>query len=187
MTMLYGGRTICYIYNTRSVKQKLQPGEPYPVTYHSLERIMLKEEEEEIDITNITCNNNSPTLIISTIKARRETSRQLLQTRVTDEIIPPTNPGAYRGTTHNALEIHRAMQLAWKRYKLAQAATKKMIMHAFKDSHFLELQDDNGDIVGYIAIELFKHLMDQYAQPEDVADQVTALHKLLEQDFDPNE
>ena len=59
-------------------------------------------------------------------------------------------------------------------------------MHAFKDYHFLELQDDNGDIVGYIAIEL-EHLMDQYAQPEDVADQVTALHKLLEQDFNPNE
>ena len=30
-----------------------------------------------------------------------------------------------------------------------------MIMHAFKDYHFLELQDDNGDIVGYIAIEQF--------------------------------
>ena len=173
---------------------------------------MLKEIEEEIDLTGITRNNSSPTLIISTTKARREISRQL-QTRVcadphtydhgrsyivwndsdwlrkrqvTDEIIPPTNPGAYRGTTHNALEIHRGAQLAWKRYKLAQAATKKMIMHAFKDYHFLELQDDNGDIVGYIAIEL-EHLMDQYAQPEDVADQVTALHKLLEQDFNPNE
>ena len=35
-----------------------------------------------------------------------------------------------------------------------------MIMHAFKDYHFLELQDDNGDIVG----------LDQYVQPEDVAD-----------------
>ena len=30
-----------------------------------------------------------------------------------------------------------------------------MIIHAFKDYHFLELQDDNVDIVGYIAIELF--------------------------------
>ena len=29
--------------------------------------------------------------------------------------------------------------------------------------------------------------MDQYVQPEDVADQVTILHKILEQDFDPNE
>ena len=127
---------------------------------------MLKEIGEEIDLTGITRNNSSPTLIISTTKARREISRQL-QTRVcadphtydhgrsyivwndsdwlkkrqvTDEIIPPTNPGAYRGTTHNALEIHRGAQLAWKRYKLAQAATKKMIMHAFKDYHFhLEL------------------------------------------------
>ena len=60
----------------------------------------------------------------------------------TDKIIPPTNPGAYGGTTHNALEIHKAKQLAWKRYKSAQAATKKMIMHAFKDYHFLGLQDD---------------------------------------------
>ena len=48
-------------------------------------------------------------------------------------------------------------------------------MHAFKDYHFLELQDDNdiGDIAGYTAIELFEYLMDQYVQPEDVADQVT--------------
>ena len=62
-----------------------------------------------------------------------------------------------------------------------------MIMHAFKDYHFLELQDDNGDIVGYTAIKIFDHLMDQYVEPEDVADQVTVLHKMLEQDYDPNE
>ncbi|OEU11961.1 hypothetical protein FRACYDRAFT_245085 [Fragilariopsis cylindrus CCMP1102] len=48
----------------------------------------------------------------------------------------------------------------------------KMIMHAFKDYHFLELQDDNGDIVGYTAIKLFDLLMDQYVQPEDVVDQI---------------
>ena len=42
---------------------------------------MLKEIEEEIDLTGITRNNSSPTLIISTTKARREISRQL-QTRV---------------------------------------------------------------------------------------------------------
>ena len=174
---------------------------------------MSKEIEEEIDLTDITCNNSPPTLI-SITKARREISQQL-QTRVvcadpqthdhghsyivwdnsdwlkkrqvTSQIIPPTSPGVYGGHTYQLLEIHKASQLAWRRYKLAQAATKKMIMHAFKDYHFLELQDDNGDIVGYIAIELFDHLMDQYVQPEDVADQVTILHKILEQDFDPNE
>ena len=45
----------------------------------------------------------------------------------------------------------------------------------------------NGDIIGYTAIELFDHLMNKYVQPEDVADQVTALHKILEQDYDPKE
>ena len=59
-----------------------------------------------------------------------------------------------------------------------------MIFHAFKDYHFLKLQDDNGDIIGYTAIELFDHLLDQYVQPEDVADQITALHKILEQTYD---
>ncbi|OEU06232.1 hypothetical protein FRACYDRAFT_255587 [Fragilariopsis cylindrus CCMP1102] len=173
---------------------------------------MSQEIDETIDLTDITRNDSPPTLI-SITKARREISRQL-QTRVcadpqtqdhghsyivwsnsdwlkkrqvTSQIMPPTNPGIYGGNTHQLLEIHKTATLAWRRYKLAQAATKKMIMHAFKDYHFLELQDDNGDIVGYTAIELFDHLMDQYVQPEDVADQVTALHKILEQDFDPNE
>jgi hypothetical protein len=50
-----------------------------------------------------------------------------------------------------------------------------------------ELQDENGDIMGYTAIKLFDHLVDQYVQPEDVADQITALHKILEQSYDPNE
>ena len=121
----------------------------------------MKETEEEIDLTTITCNVIQPTLL-SINRARREISRQL-QTRVCadpathdhghsyivwDEadwlkkrevgnaIVPPTNPGEYGGTTHNAHEIHKARLLAWKRYKLAQAATKKMIMHAFKDYHF---------------------------------------------------
>jgi hypothetical protein len=111
----------------------------------------------------------------------------LKKRQVTSQIVPPTNPGAYGGTTHQLLEAHKAKQLAWKRYKLAQSATKKMIMHAFKDYHFLELQDENGDIVGYSAIELFDHLMEQYVQPEDIADQLTALHKILEQAYDPNE
>ncbi|OEU18651.1 hypothetical protein FRACYDRAFT_236930 [Fragilariopsis cylindrus CCMP1102] len=172
----------------------------------------MKETEEEIDLTAITRNAIQPTLL-SINRARREISRQL-QTRVcadpathdhghsyivwdatewskkrlvTSQITPPTNPGEYTGATHNAHEIHKAKLLAWKRYKLAQAATLKMIMHAFKDYHFLELQDNNGDVVGYTAIELFQHLMDQYVRPEDVADQVTALHKVLEQQYDPTE
>jgi hypothetical protein len=65
---------------------------------------------------------------------------------VTDLVNPPTNPGTYGGTTHNALEVHKAAALAWKRYKEAQSATKTMIMYAFKPHHFLELEDDNGDI-----------------------------------------
>jgi hypothetical protein len=172
----------------------------------------MKETEEEIDLTTITCNIIQPTLL-SITRARREISKQL-QTRVcadprthdhghsyivwddvdwlkkreiTHVIVPPTNPGEYTGATHNAHETHKTKLLAWKRYKLAQAATKKMIMHAFKDYHFLELHDSNGDVVGYTAIELFQHLMDQYVQPEDVADQVTALHKVLEQQYDPTE
>jgi hypothetical protein len=100
----------------------------------------------------------------------------------------PTNQprSIWRDHTPTA-RTHKAKQLAWKRYKLAQAATKKMIMHAFKDYHFLELQDEDEDIVGYSAIELFDHLMDQYVQPEDVANPITALHKILEQPYDPNE
>jgi hypothetical protein len=31
-------------------------------------------------------------------------------------------------------------------------------MHAFKEHNFLELQDDNGDVIGYMAIKLFEHL-----------------------------
>ena len=56
-----------------------------------------------------------------------------------------------------------------------------MVMHAFKDYHHsLELQhDDNGDIAGYTAVELFDHLMNQYVQLEDVVDQITALQKIL--------
>jgi hypothetical protein len=164
---------------------------------------------EEIDPTDITRNNSQPTLI-SITKARREISRQLQswvcedpatkdhgqsylvwdssdwfkKRQVTTTIVPAPNPGVYyAGTTHLALEVHKTATLANNRYKEAEAeaAAKKMLMHAFKEHHFLELQDDNGDIIGYTAIELFEHLINQYVQPEDVADQVTELHKQLEQ------
>jgi hypothetical protein len=62
-----------------------------------------------------------------------------------------------------------------------------MITHAFKDYHLLWLQYGNGGIVGYTVIELFDHLMELYVQAQDVADQVTALHKILKQPYDPNE
>jgi hypothetical protein len=110
---------------------------------------MSKTVDEEIDLTDINRNNSKPTLI-SINKARREISRQLQpcvcadphthdhghsyivwsdsewikKRQVTEPIVPPTNPGAYRGTTYQLLEAHQAKQLAWKRYKLAQGATK---------------------------------------------------------------
>jgi hypothetical protein len=88
--------------------------------------------EEEIDLTDITRNNSTPT-IISITKARREISRQLQsrvctdphthdhehsyivrgssdllkKRQVTSQIVPPTNPGAYGGTTHQLLEALR--------------------------------------------------------------------------------
>ena len=169
-------------------------------------------KEEEIDLTGITRNDGTPTLT-SITKAKREIGRQLQnkvcadpsskehgqsyliyddiewlkKKGVTDVVKPPTNPGTYGGTSHNALEVHKAVVLAWKRYKEAQSATKTMIMYAFKPHHFLELEDDNGDIIGFTAIELFDHLMDTYVQPEDVADQINALHKDLEQKYNPTE
>jgi hypothetical protein len=169
-------------------------------------------KEEEIDLTGITRNEGTPTLSNIT-KAKREIGRQLQnkvcadpdskdhgqsyliyddvewlkKKAVTDVVKPPTNPGTYSGTSHNALEVHKASVLAWKRYKEAQSATKTMIMYALKPHHFLELEDDNGDIIGFTAIELFDHLMYTYVQPEDVADQITALHKDLEQKYDPTE
>jgi hypothetical protein len=158
---------------------------------------MSSTKEEKIDLTDITRNNSQPTLI-SITKARREISRQLqsrvcadLETgqsylvweeadwlkkrQVTAPLVPSPNQGVYSGTTHNALEVHRTAILAYKRYKEAQVAAKKMIMHEFKEHHFLELQDDNGDVIGYTALKL------------DIADQVTELHKQLEQAYDPTE
>jgi hypothetical protein len=137
---------------------------PFQFSARGIVRTTMSTTEEEIDLIDITRNNSMPALI-SITKASREISRQLqsrvcadLQThdhghsyivwsnidwlkkrQVTSQIIPPTNPGAYGGNTHQLLEIHKTRQLALKRYKLAQAATKKMIMHAFKDYHFLEL------------------------------------------------
>ncbi|OEU09757.1 hypothetical protein FRACYDRAFT_248014 [Fragilariopsis cylindrus CCMP1102] len=63
----------------------------------------------------------------------------------------------------------------------------KVILSTKQQGDTKQHTDDNGDIVGYTAIELFDHLMNKYVQPKDVADQVTALHKILKQDYDPNE
>jgi hypothetical protein len=91
--------------------------------------------EEEIDLTDITRNNSTPTHI-SITKARREISRQLQlmvcvdphthdhghsyivwsnsewikKRQVKEPIVPPTNPGAYGGTTHQLLEALKAKQ-----------------------------------------------------------------------------
>jgi hypothetical protein len=90
---------------------------------------MSKTVDEEIDLTDITRNNSTPTLI-SITKARREISRQLQsrvcadphthdhghsyivwsnrdwlkKRQVTSQIVPPTNPGAYGRTTHQLLK-----------------------------------------------------------------------------------
>jgi hypothetical protein len=98
---------------------------------------MSKTVDEEINLTDIPHNNSMPALI-SITKARREISRQLQsrvcadphthdhghsyivwinsdwlkKRQVTSQIVPPTNPGAYGGTTYQLLEAHKAKQLA---------------------------------------------------------------------------
>jgi hypothetical protein len=74
----------------------------------------------------------------------------LKKRQVTAPISPPTNPGAYNETTYLKLEVHKAVQLVWKQFKLAQAVTNKMMIHAFKEYHFHELQEDEDDNVDLV-------------------------------------
>jgi hypothetical protein len=169
-------------------KTRMRPARFQKVAMSRNSPLLLKQGEKSADNCNLGyVQILTPTIMDTHTYIVWSNSDWLKKRQVTSQIVPPTNPGAYGGTTHRLLEAHKAKQLAWKRYKPAQSATKKLIMHAFKDYHFLELQDENGDIVGYSAIELFDHLMEQYVQPEDIADQITALHKILEQSYDPNE
>jgi hypothetical protein len=108
------------------------------------------------------------------LKKQQVTSQLILP------VIPPVNSGAHTPTASNPQDGAISMG----RYKLAQAAAKKMIiMHTSKDYHFLELQDDSRNVAGYTAIELLYHLLDQYVQLEDVVDQIPKLNKILEQNY----
>ena len=62
-----------------------------------------------------------------------------------------------------------------------------MIMYTFKEHQFLELEDENGDVIGWNTIELLDHLIESYVQPEDVVEHITELYKELEQPCDPTE
>jgi hypothetical protein len=62
-----------------------------------------------------------------------------------------------------------------------------MIKHIFEESCFLDLEDDQGQMIGHTPHEIITHICNANVTPEDHDDEIIAIEEDMRQNYDPNE
>ena len=146
---------------------------------------MTDSNNVKYELDNITKHQDEPTIITIDMTKREvatelrklrnrqpESARQghayiiwndaewLTKKGVTTAVPIPALPPTYSGNTHALLEAYKMSVLLYNDHTDAMVAAETMIFRAFPISHFLELMDDENEVVGYTPRELIQHLED---------------------------
>jgi hypothetical protein len=111
----------------------------------------------------------------------------LTKNRVTVAVPIPTKPNAFDGTTSAAKFIYKAALKNYTNYKLHSIGAIKMLKYIFDESCFLDLEDDQGQMIGYTPHEVITHIFDTNVSPEDHDREIVSIEKDVRQEYDPSE
>jgi hypothetical protein len=62
-----------------------------------------------------------------------------------------------------------------------------MIKYIFEESCFLNLEDDQGQMIGYTPHEIITHICNANVAPEDHNNEISAIEEDMRKNYDPNE
>jgi hypothetical protein len=111
----------------------------------------------------------------------------LTKNGVTDAVPIPRKPAAFSGTTSADKFIYKAALKNYTDYRIHSNGAIKMIKYIFEESEFLELDDDQGQMIGYTPHEIITHICNANVTPEDHDDEIMAIEEDMRKNYDPNE
>jgi hypothetical protein len=111
----------------------------------------------------------------------------LTKNNVTAAVPIPTKPQAFTGTTSAEKFIHKAALKTYTDYKTHSNGAIKMIKRIFDESCFLDLEDDQGQMIGYTPHQIITHICDENVTEEDHDDEILEIEDRTREKYDPGE
>ena len=98
-----------------------------------------------------------------------------------------TKPVDFVGTTDAAKFAHKTKQKQSDAFKANEYGAIRMLQYIFSDSSFLDLEDDQGQMIGTSPNEILVHLLDTNVGTEDMDKEITTIEETLRSKYDPSE
>ena len=116
------------------------------------------------------------------------TDRQWLAMHGVTDLVPvPTHPGPLVGTTHLDRHVNDVSYRQFMTYQKVDKACVRLLQTIYSNSFFVDLQDTQGQIMGYTTKELLAHLTEMYVDLDELEDDILANEALLSEAYDPND
>ena len=110
----------------------------------------------------------------------------LMKNGVDTAVTPPTHPGLYTGTTHASKFAYEQKLKNYDNYKHHFTGATRMLEYIFQAEVFLDLQDDQGLLVGYTPQKLVTHLIENFVLEGDYNTAITEQYRIMREPHDPS-
>ena len=94
-------------------------------------------------------------------------------------------PAAYTGTTHASRYIYADELSRYEEMERHRKGTIRMIKYIFPEPVFLDLCDDQGQIVGKLPQDLIQHLQDTFCDDEEKEEEILKQYQSMRVSYDP--
>jgi hypothetical protein len=111
----------------------------------------------------------------------------LTKAGVTAAVAIPVKPVAFAGTTAAEKFIYKESLKKYNDYKTHANGAIKMLKYIFEDSCFLDLEDDQGQMIGKTPHEILSHISEANITPEDYDNEILSVEEGMRTDYDPSE
>jgi hypothetical protein len=116
-----------------------------------------------------------------------ENGAWLTGNNVTAAVPISTKSPAFTGTTSAEKYIFKAALKNYTDYKTHSNGAIKMIKHIFDESCFLDLEDDQGQMIGYTPHQIITHICDANVTEEGHDDEILEIEDRIRENYDPGE
>jgi hypothetical protein len=116
-----------------------------------------------------------------------ENGAWLTKNNVTAAVPIPTKPKPFVGTTSAEKYIYKTALKNYTDYKTHSLGAIKMIKYIFDDTCFFDLEDDQGQMIGYTPHEIITHICDANVTTEDHDAEILDIEDRIREPYDPGE
>ena len=111
----------------------------------------------------------------------------LAKTNITATVPIPVRPGGFTGLTHTERYKHELKFKQYATYRKFDKAGVRLVQTIYNTTYFIDLQDSEGELIGYSTQQLLQRLEYTYIDTDDLEDNINDNEATCNLAYDPNE